>query len=183
MPPPSPADQIQFLTNLQRLLAEGLFTATYKYALLAALADLSVELGDDSGDPFTISHYAIAEKIVEYYWRHATPYAAGLAARVLRQSSGSQARILRLVAEAREKHGNSIAAMMRMPLEWERTREERGANTSRSTPLEVADCWARKSRFPLWTERDRRNRAPTRYCVLFSAVLFLSARSSPVCVA
>lgn len=33
----------------QRLLAEGLFTATYKYALLAALADLSVESGDDSG--------------------------------------------------------------------------------------------------------------------------------------
>jgi hypothetical protein len=39
--PPAPADQIRFLTNLQRLLAEGLFTATYKYALIAALADLS----------------------------------------------------------------------------------------------------------------------------------------------
>jgi hypothetical protein len=50
--PPTPADQIKFLTNLQRLLAEGLFTATYKYALLAALADLCVEHGDDSGDPF-----------------------------------------------------------------------------------------------------------------------------------
>ena len=39
--PPAPADQIRFLTNVQRLLAEGLFTATYKYALIAALADLS----------------------------------------------------------------------------------------------------------------------------------------------
>ncbi len=33
--PPAPAEQIRFLTNLQRLLAEGLFTATYKYALIA----------------------------------------------------------------------------------------------------------------------------------------------------
>ena len=35
-----PSDQIKFLTNLQRLLAEGSFTATYKYALLSALAML-----------------------------------------------------------------------------------------------------------------------------------------------
>ena len=44
MQPPAPEDQIRFLTNVQRLLAEGLFTATYKYALIAALADLSVAL-------------------------------------------------------------------------------------------------------------------------------------------
>ena len=117
MPPPTPANQIKFLTHLQRLLAEGLFTATYKYALLAALADLCVEYGNDSGDPFTVSSFAIAGKLVEYYWRHATPYAAGQEARVLRQSSGSQARILRLVGEAREKYGTSLAGMMRMRAE------------------------------------------------------------------
>ncbi len=118
MGPPTASEQIKFLMNLQRLLAEGLFTATYKYALLAALADLSVELGDDTGNPFVISHYAIAEKIVEYYWRHATPYATGGEARILRQSSGCQARIIRLVDEAREHHGNSLAGMVRRPAEW-----------------------------------------------------------------
>ncbi|HTF66375.1 MAG TPA: HNH endonuclease signature motif containing protein [Edaphobacter sp.] len=118
MPPPTPANQIKFLTNFQRLLAEGLFTATYKYALLAALADLCVEHGNDSGDPFVLSSFAIAEKLVEYYWRHATPYAAGQEARVLRQSSGNQARILLLVGEARKKHGNSLAGMMRSSSEW-----------------------------------------------------------------
>ena len=41
MPIPDASDQIKFLTNLQRLLAEGLFTATYKYALLSALADFA----------------------------------------------------------------------------------------------------------------------------------------------
>lgn len=40
---PTPEDQVEFLQNLQRLLSEGLFTATYKYALLLALADIAVE--------------------------------------------------------------------------------------------------------------------------------------------
>jgi hypothetical protein len=48
MPPNSDA-QIQFMVNIQRLLDEGLFTASYKFALLLALADLSIEQGDDSG--------------------------------------------------------------------------------------------------------------------------------------
>lgn len=52
---PEPSDQVKFLTNLQRLLAEGLFTATYKYALLSALADLCVEHGSDSGAAWTVS--------------------------------------------------------------------------------------------------------------------------------
>jgi hypothetical protein len=42
---PTAEDQVRFLLNIQRLLLEGLFTATYKYALLLALGDLSVELG------------------------------------------------------------------------------------------------------------------------------------------
>jgi hypothetical protein len=35
--------QLEFLTKLQRILNEGLFVASYKYALLLALAELSVE--------------------------------------------------------------------------------------------------------------------------------------------
>ena len=66
--------QVHFLTNLQRLLTDGQFVATYKYALLLALADLAVESGDDSGERLTISTKAIAEKFVDYYWRQAVPY-------------------------------------------------------------------------------------------------------------
>ena len=43
--PPSAEQQLAFLTKLQRLFAEGDFTATYKFALLIALSDLAVELG------------------------------------------------------------------------------------------------------------------------------------------
>jgi hypothetical protein len=61
---PTPEKQIQFLVNLQRLLDEGLFVASYKFALLLALADLSVEKGDDSGAELLLNTEAIAEKFL-----------------------------------------------------------------------------------------------------------------------
>jgi hypothetical protein len=39
---PNPEEQVLFLRSIQRLLAEGLFVATYKFALVHALADLAV---------------------------------------------------------------------------------------------------------------------------------------------
>lgn len=117
---PDPSEQIRFLTNIQRLLSEGLFTATYKYALLAALADLSVELGDDSGNPLPVSTFAIAEKFVEYYWRHSVPYATANQAHVLRQNTGSQAKIVSLIVAARGVYGDSLASVMRDGRLWER---------------------------------------------------------------
>ena len=38
----TPEAQLAFLTKLQRLFSEGDFTATYKFALLMALADICV---------------------------------------------------------------------------------------------------------------------------------------------
>ena len=38
-----PIGELEFLRKLQRLLAEGDFVATYKFALLNALADLCLE--------------------------------------------------------------------------------------------------------------------------------------------
>ncbi len=57
---PSPEAQLVFLSKLQRLFAEGDFTATYKFALLVSLADLAVELGDDSGEALELGHRGIA---------------------------------------------------------------------------------------------------------------------------
>jgi hypothetical protein len=39
----SAASDLDFLRKIQRLLSEGEFVATYKFALLQALADLSME--------------------------------------------------------------------------------------------------------------------------------------------
>ena len=76
MPRPSPEEQIEFLVKIQRLLGEGRFVASYKFALLQALADLSVEKGDDSGEPLNLTASDIAEKFIQYYWRQALPLAA-----------------------------------------------------------------------------------------------------------
>ena len=56
-----PISELDFLRKLQRLLNEGDFTATYKFALLNALADLSVE-GETAADgSLRLSLDAIAE--------------------------------------------------------------------------------------------------------------------------
>jgi hypothetical protein len=59
-----PQQQLEFLSNIQRLLGEGQFTVTYKYALLLAIADICVEDGEDSAAPFEIGTRKFAEKVL-----------------------------------------------------------------------------------------------------------------------
>ena len=116
---PTAEEQIQFLKNLQRLLNEGQFVATYKYALLLALADLSVEEGDDSGDAWEIDTRLIAGKFVRYYWRQCVPYireGTG-SGEVLKQNTGRTAAIIRSVSEVRRTQ-NSIALAARDQTGW-----------------------------------------------------------------
>jgi diadenosine tetraphosphate (Ap4A) HIT family hydrolase len=80
---PAPDDQVRFLTQVQRLLDGGSFSASYKYALLLALADLAVERGPDDASDLELSSDAIAEKFIEYYWEHARPFVAPAAASVM----------------------------------------------------------------------------------------------------
>ncbi len=75
--PPTPEEQITFLLNVQRLLAEGSFVATYKFALLHALADLAVLRGDDSGATLTLRTAEISERVTRLYWAQAAPHQAG----------------------------------------------------------------------------------------------------------
>jgi hypothetical protein len=107
MAQPTPEEQVPFLTNIQRLLTEGAFTATYKYALRLALADLAVEHCDDSGEPMTVPTRLIAERFIALYWQPAAPYVPQRSASgvVLQQNTDKQAAIIRLVADARAQHG------------------------------------------------------------------------------
>ena len=83
--------EVAFLDKLQNLLAEGDFTATYKFAVLLGLVELSVETATGT-DTFTTRH--LAEKVVELYWPQALSY-EGVE---LRQNPHRQARILSAVA-------------------------------------------------------------------------------------
>lgn len=73
---PTAEEHLAFLVKLQRLLSEGDFTATYKFALLMALADIAVERGHDDVRPLEISMRDIAEKFIDYYWQQTMPYKA-----------------------------------------------------------------------------------------------------------
>jgi HNH endonuclease len=112
---PSAEEQVQFLLRVQRLLGEGLFTATYKYALLMALADLSIELGDDSGAALDVAAEKIGEKFIEFYWRQTIPF---LGSETLRQNKGRPPVVITLLLDARVKYGDSLAAAQRDRTAW-----------------------------------------------------------------
>ncbi len=105
--PPSPEAQLVFMSKLQRLFAEGDFTATYKFALLIAMADLAIELGHDDGEPLQLTNASIAAKFVELYWQQTAPYSAGRPGTepgVLAQNNGAQAAVVNAIVEFRHQY-------------------------------------------------------------------------------
>jgi hypothetical protein len=120
---PSAAEQLQFLSKIQRLLSDGLFVSTYKFALLLALADCAVERGDDQGTPLALTTSDLAEKFVDLYWKHVAPWVgtSGSSGH-LRQATGREAAILRIVQHA---HGLTNGLMFRLhPSDLLRLRRE-----------------------------------------------------------
>lgn len=118
--PPTPEEQVRFLRNVQRLLAEGQFTASYKFALVHALADLAVLKGDDTGAPLRIETRDIAARFVELYWRQARPFpAAGSTEVVLAQNTGGQAAIVSLIAAAHMTSQGSLFRFRQEAGRWD----------------------------------------------------------------
>lgn len=104
--PPSPEAQLQFLSKLQRLFAEGDFTATYKFALLVSLADLAVELGADNGEELVLTTRQIGLRFIALYWKQSLPYGNGRPGSetgILIQNSGAQAAVVSAIASFREQ--------------------------------------------------------------------------------
>jgi len=111
--PPSPEEQIQFLRNIQRLLAEGLTSSTYKFALLHALADLAVLKGDDTGAPLELRTTDIASRFVELYWRQCRPF-QGSRSRgglILKQNNGRHAAIVTDIVAVQKEHGGALSRL------------------------------------------------------------------------
>lgn len=103
---PAPSEQINFLRDLQRLLDEGQFTATYKFALLIVLSELAVEVGNDSGEPLRLSLRDIAERFIRLYWGHARPfpYRNGRSGHgLLSQNHGQNISLLRLISKLQNR--------------------------------------------------------------------------------
>ena len=103
MKAPTPEFQLAFLTKIQRLFAEGDFTATYKFALLVSIADYAVQYGEDNNEELKIPTRSIGAKFIELYWQQSAPYKDG----VLVQNLGAQAAVVAKVAAFRNS-GQSL---------------------------------------------------------------------------
>lgn len=100
---PSADEQLHFLHKIQLLLDEGKFSSTYKYSLLLALADLSVEQGDDRGSPLTLSTDDIAKKFIGYYWPQLKPYpSVDSTPKTLNQNRGQQVAVIKKIKERQD---------------------------------------------------------------------------------
>ena len=83
--------QLEFLTRLQRILGEGLFVASYKYALLLSLAELSVEKSIQPDGSLRIELDELADRFITLYWRQVAPFGGK---NMLAQNTGRQASII-----------------------------------------------------------------------------------------
>ena len=129
-----PIGELAFLRKLQRLLAEGDFVATYKFALLNALADSSLEREPDNDGSLRVPVSALAEKFIEYYWPQARPYRAqGGSGFVLLQNTGRQAAVINAVAAAQAAHP-TLPAARAAKLRWH-TLVTKVAGTIEGMPL------------------------------------------------
>lgn len=106
---PSAETQLQFLGKLQRLFSEGDFTATYKFALLISLADLAVELGNDTSQELVLTNRQLGARFISLYWKHCLPYGNrnSNGAAILIQNHGAQAAVVSVISAFRERTGLS----------------------------------------------------------------------------
>lgn len=149
----SAESSLRFLRQVQRLLDEGALVSTYKYALLQALADLSVEQEHGLDGSLRLAVADIAEKFIEYYWRQALPF--GAESEPLLQNTGRQAAIINYIGAARRQAaGGTVAALRLNRRAWTSLRN-RVASKIRDMPLwrlqtvpgEAAEFLYRKAEF------------------------------------
>jgi HNH endonuclease len=118
---PTAEEQLNFITNIQRIIDEGSFVATYKFALIMSFADYSVEAGSDSGEPLQLTTHDIAENFVDYYWRQAVPYAHGNQQNlvcILKQGTGLQPVVISRIIALHAQFNGSLAAARRDDRVW-----------------------------------------------------------------
>lgn len=102
---PSIRFQLDFLKQLQRIFNEGEFVATYKFALLHALADICVEHEVSPDGSMHVPLRVIGEKFIELYWHHAEPYReVSSGDGVLRQNTKGQAQIISRLEDVRANY-------------------------------------------------------------------------------
>ncbi len=134
---PTAEEQLRFISGIQKILDEGSFVATYKFALLMALADFAVRSGQDGADPEKISTSDLAESFITSYWRQAIPYTSSKvdAGKYLKMSFGKQPTIYGKIIGLHGLYNGSLVALRSDARAW------------RKLTVEVA---ATIAEMPLW---------------------------------
>jgi hypothetical protein len=96
------AGLLAFAQKLLTILDQGLTTATYKYAVLLGLMDLSLERTSRQGSaPTSVTTAQLADKVIELYWPQCVVHTEETG--VLRQNSKGQAEIVRWIGDFRRR--------------------------------------------------------------------------------
>ncbi len=116
---PSAEIQMQFIANIQQLLATAKTTSTYKFALLISLVRISIEKNNFTNDEtLNIPLTTIAEKFIEIYWQQARPYFTNhaqhpnsdtpeiISQQILKQNNGRQAVVITRILEAQKLYAS-----------------------------------------------------------------------------
>lgn len=116
--------QLDFIAYIQRMLVEGDFSATYKFALLHAIADVCVEQTSlSTPSPFieqgklAISLPTLADKLLTLYWHHAMPFSAehtGESA-LLKQNTGAQSKVISVLFECQQNNIRTMRQLKQSP--------------------------------------------------------------------
>jgi hypothetical protein len=103
-------DAIALAERVLAVLAEGSFSATYKFALFLAILDLCLEKATAHGiPPEAVTTRQLAEKVLELYWNQVLPYGRRGILRQGGKSAGGQAEILRHIEAFRARWAGSQA--------------------------------------------------------------------------
>ena len=127
--------QVDFLLKVQQLLTEGGFVATYKYALLHAIADLCIERDSAKDGSLTLTVDELAGKFIELYW----PQVHHFPVRdeddlVLMQNTGQQAAVVNAVREYHRPYQGRLSGLKVDPAAWRRA-VRRVGRTIQKMPL------------------------------------------------
>ena len=115
-----PQFQVDFLRKLQRLLAEGGFVATYKFALLHAIADLCIENDADSDGRLTLTVDQLAAKFIDLYWRQVQNFPLKGAGQdlILKQNAGKQAAVINTLRDLHPQYRHRLPLLKNDSRAW-----------------------------------------------------------------
>jgi 5-methylcytosine-specific restriction endonuclease McrA len=104
--------QLELLEQLQALLRESKYTTTYKFALLHALCDVSLEMRQGE---LRVSLHKVSRRVMELYWQQVVPFQVPRSRSPisLRQATGGPASALALVSQWRQRAQSAGGAFHR----------------------------------------------------------------------